>query len=154
MLSNGSSACNVWWTPSAATTLGADTTFVGTIIDDAGITIGNIAGWVGRALSFGGTITTSRNTITVPTCSVSSSSSNGGAASSIQSDICLNGDNSPSNYDHSCNKSLQQEVMPDILVNQILTNAPENGEPFAFGNPGVLTPQPLLVALPITLPNT
>jgi hypothetical protein len=62
----GASACDVWWTPGAATTLGANSTFVGTDIDASGITIGNLATWSGRALAFGGTVTTSRNTITVP----------------------------------------------------------------------------------------
>src|SRR5665648_17965 len=39
-LSGGASACNVWWTPTAATTLGANSTFAGTVIDASGITIG------------------------------------------------------------------------------------------------------------------
>jgi hypothetical protein len=65
-LASGASACNVWWTPAAATTLGANSTFVGIDIDPSGITIGNLATWVGKALAFGGTVSTSRNTITVP----------------------------------------------------------------------------------------
>jgi hypothetical protein len=43
-------------------------TFLGTIIDDAGITLGHFANVPGRALAFGGTVTTDANTITVPTC--------------------------------------------------------------------------------------
>lgn len=54
---NGASSCDVFWTPSQATTLGANTTFVGTVIDDAGITAGHNTAWNGRALAFGGTIT-------------------------------------------------------------------------------------------------
>jgi len=65
-LSNGASSCNVWWTPTAATTLGANSIFVGTNIDAAGITIGNLATWTGRALAFGGTVKTSDNTIAAP----------------------------------------------------------------------------------------
>ena len=38
-LSNASSACDVFWTPGEATTLAANTTFIGTVIDDAGITV-------------------------------------------------------------------------------------------------------------------
>lgn len=67
-LSGGASACDVFWTPTAATTLGANTTFVGTVIDDTAITVGANTNWTGRALSFGGTVTTATSTITVPTC--------------------------------------------------------------------------------------
>lgn len=67
-LSDGASACDVFWTPSAATTLGANTNFSGTVIDDAGITVGANTTWEGRALAFGGTITTDTDTITVPNC--------------------------------------------------------------------------------------
>ncbi|MFN7160685.1 MAG: sortase domain-bontaining protein [Candidatus Gracilibacteria bacterium] len=66
----GASACDVFWTPTAATTLAANTIFAGTVIDDAtAITIGANTVWNGRALSLGaGTVTTDTNTITVPTC--------------------------------------------------------------------------------------
>jgi len=65
-LSNAS-ACNVWWTPTGATTLAANTTFIGNVIDAAGITIGSTVDWTGRALAFGGTVSTDSDTITVPT---------------------------------------------------------------------------------------
>jgi Ice-binding-like len=67
---NGVSACNVWWTPGAATTLGANSTFLGTDIDASGITLGNLSVWTGRALAFAGTVSTSQDTITAPTCAV------------------------------------------------------------------------------------
>jgi hypothetical protein len=41
---------------------------VGNIIDAAGITFGHFAVLEGRALSYGGTVTTDANTITAPTC--------------------------------------------------------------------------------------
>jgi uncharacterized repeat protein (TIGR01451 family) len=66
-LAGGASACDVFWTP-VATTLGANTTFVGTVIDDSAITAGANTNWVGRALSFASTVTTATTTITVPTC--------------------------------------------------------------------------------------
>ncbi|OIP96368.1 hypothetical protein AUK40_05065 [Candidatus Wirthbacteria bacterium CG2_30_54_11] len=66
---DGASACNVFWTSSEAATLAANTTFVGTIITDAGITVGANTTWSGRALAAGGTVTTDSNTITVPICS-------------------------------------------------------------------------------------
>lgn len=64
---SGASANDVFWTPTAATTLGANSTFIGTIIDAAGITIGSTVTWRGRALAFGGTVSTDVDTITVPT---------------------------------------------------------------------------------------
>ena len=65
----GASSCDVFWTPTQATTLAANTTFVGNIIDNAGVTTGANTILNGRALAFGGTVTTDTNTITVPSCS-------------------------------------------------------------------------------------
>jgi len=67
-LANGASACTVWWTPVQATTLGATSTFVGNAIDPAGITIGNNVNWVGKALAFGGTVTTTADTLSTSLC--------------------------------------------------------------------------------------
>lgn len=66
----GASACDVFWTPSAATTLAANTSFAGTIIGNAGVTVGANTTWIGRSLAFGGTVTTDTDTITVPSCTV------------------------------------------------------------------------------------
>jgi hypothetical protein len=72
-LANGACASDVFWAPTA-TTLGANAatsptpTFVGNILDPAGITIGHFANVTGRALAFGVTVTTDSSTITVPTC--------------------------------------------------------------------------------------
>ena len=55
---SGASACDVFWTPGQATTLAANTAFKGTVIDDSGITVGANSVWSGRALAFGGTVTT------------------------------------------------------------------------------------------------
>ena len=68
-LASGASSCDVWWTPTAATTLGSPSTFLGTDIDASGITVGSTVGWTGRALAFGGTVTATTDTFTVPTCS-------------------------------------------------------------------------------------
>ena len=75
ILANGASSCDVFWAPIAATTLGANTTFKGTIIDNANaITVGNLTAWIGRALSLGaGTVTTDTNTIN-STCTTAASS--------------------------------------------------------------------------------
>lgn len=65
---NGASVCDVWWTPTQATTLGANSTFLGTVIAASGNTIGNNVNWTGRALSFGGTVSTAADTISAPNC--------------------------------------------------------------------------------------
>lgn len=67
-LSGGASSCNVFWTPTQATTLGANSSFIGTDIDTSGITVGSTVTWNGRALAFGGTVTTNADTISVPSC--------------------------------------------------------------------------------------
>ena len=68
VLAGGACAGNVYWTAVGATTLGGASTFVGNIVDAAGITLGLAARVTGRALAFGGTVATNgANTITVPT---------------------------------------------------------------------------------------
>ncbi len=73
-LAGGAQGCDVFWTPTGATTLGANSTFVGTDIDAAGITIGSTVTWTGRALAFGGTVTTDTDTISLAICTDTSSS--------------------------------------------------------------------------------
>ena len=72
-LDGGATECNIWWTASSGSvpsTLGADSIFKGTYIDSSGITLANNVAWSGRALAFGGIVTTNINDhITVPTCS-------------------------------------------------------------------------------------
>ena len=66
---NGVCANDVFWAPTAATTLGANSAFAGTVIGAAGITMGLGATFSGRALAAGGTVTTNANAISVPgTC--------------------------------------------------------------------------------------
>ena len=72
VLTGGASACDVFWAPIAATSLGANSTFIGTDIDAAGITIGSTVTWTGRALAYGGTVSTDTDTITSTTCAASS----------------------------------------------------------------------------------
>lgn len=74
LLAGGACAGNVFWAPVGAATIGANAalsptpTFAGNILAAAGITIGHFAHLSGRALAFGGTVTTDANTITVPVC--------------------------------------------------------------------------------------
>ena len=65
---NGGSSCNVFWTPTESTTIAANSRVVGNVISNAGITVGANTTWIGRALAFGGTVTTDTTTITVPSC--------------------------------------------------------------------------------------
>ena len=73
ILAGGAGASDVFWTPISAATIGANAslsavpTFIGNIIDPAGITLGHFANLSGRALAIGGTVTTDANTITIPT---------------------------------------------------------------------------------------
>lgn len=67
LLTGGACADNVFWAPVGATTLGATSAFVGNILDAAGVALGLNSTLLGRALAFGGTVSTSASTITVPT---------------------------------------------------------------------------------------
>lgn len=64
----GGTSCNINWTPGGATTMGANSSFMGTIIDDAGVTIGSNVSLAGKVLSFGGTVSTDKDTITTQAC--------------------------------------------------------------------------------------
>src|SRR6185312_12180178 len=67
---NDAQASTVSWVPNGATTLGTNSRFAGTILDAAGVTIGNNVNMIGRVLAFGGTVSTSVDTITVPSYSM------------------------------------------------------------------------------------
>src|SRR6185437_9706295 len=67
ILTGGADALKVFWTP-VVSTLGTNSVFVGTDIDNSGITIGGNVTWLGRALDFATTISTGPTvSITVPT---------------------------------------------------------------------------------------
>jgi uncharacterized repeat protein (TIGR01451 family) len=85
-LAGGASACDVFWTPGAATTLGANSTFIGTDIDDSGITIGSTVTWTGRALAFGGTVSTDTDTISSTSCTAATATSSSSSSSSSSDD--------------------------------------------------------------------
>lgn len=85
-LAGGASACNVFWTPGAATTLGANSTFQGTDIDASGITIGSTVNWTGRALAFGGTISTDTDTLSSTSCTAATTTSSTTSSTSSDED--------------------------------------------------------------------
>lgn len=63
---------DVFWTPTGATTIGANANIVGNIFrgtaDGLSITFGDSSSLAGRALAFGSTVTTANTSISVPTC--------------------------------------------------------------------------------------
>lgn len=69
-LSNGASACDVFWTPvdnAISSTFGFSSTFVGTVIDNQGFSVHDSVTWLGRALAFQGAISVASNVaITTP----------------------------------------------------------------------------------------
>jgi len=69
---NEACANDVYWAPTGATTLGANSSFLGNIFrgtaDGLSITLGDSATLSGRALAFGSTVTTDNNTIGLPSC--------------------------------------------------------------------------------------
>jgi hypothetical protein len=77
-LSGGASACDVFWVPGGATTIGANSassptyTFAGNIFRGTAaglsITLGHFVNIYGRLLAYGSTVTTNSNTIVAPTC--------------------------------------------------------------------------------------
>lgn len=81
-LAGGASACDVFWNPDGATTIGANNNFIGTVIPTLAaahdITVLSTTLWTGRALTFGHTVTTpnSNVVITVPTCAAASATLN------------------------------------------------------------------------------
>jgi len=68
---NGAQASSVSWVPTGATTLGASSSFAGTILDASGVTISSGVSMTGRVLAFGGTVSTASDTITVPSYAMS-----------------------------------------------------------------------------------
>jgi uncharacterized repeat protein (TIGR01451 family) len=68
----GACESDVFWTPTGATTIGANANIIGNIFrgtaDGLSITFGDSSSLVGRALAFGSTVTTANTSISVPTC--------------------------------------------------------------------------------------
>ncbi len=73
-LSGGAQACNVYWQVGSSATLGASSTFQGTILSNTSISVGNSATVVGRllagAVADSGAVTLNNDTIAVPICAL------------------------------------------------------------------------------------
>ena len=67
LLINGAQADDVFWQVGSSATLGTDTSFDGSILADASITLNTGASLDGRALALNGAVTLDDNVITAPT---------------------------------------------------------------------------------------
>ena len=65
---NGGSQCNVYWLVGSSATLGANSTFLGTVLASSNIAAGSGATIFGRLLALNGTAGLNNNLITVSTC--------------------------------------------------------------------------------------
>jgi hypothetical protein len=72
VLEGGAQACNVFWQVGSSATLGSATSFVGTILALASVTLNSGASVNGRLLAQTGAVTLNDNIITVPTCAATS----------------------------------------------------------------------------------
>jgi hypothetical protein len=68
VLENGAQACNVFWQVGSSATLGSTTSFVGTILALASVTLNSGASVDGRVFAQTGAVTLNDNVISVPTC--------------------------------------------------------------------------------------
>lgn len=152
---NGASACNIFWTPTQATTLAANTIFVGTIIDNAGITVGANVTWTGRALAFGGTVTTDSDIINVTTCGAVSSVSSSVSSSSVSSSVSSSSSRSMTTSSVSSSRtsrSIRSSSSSRISVRSRSSRSSDTSIISAFILPDDSTPPPTpdLPMLPIT----
>ena len=72
-LINGASPCNVYWQVGSSTTLGTNTTFVGTVMSLTSTTLATGASVQGRVLARNGSVTLDTNVITRPSCATEAS---------------------------------------------------------------------------------
>ncbi len=68
LLTNGANACNVFWQVGSSATLGATSSFNGTILALTSITVGDGVDLEGRALAGNGAVTLSNDIIHTPDC--------------------------------------------------------------------------------------
>jgi hypothetical protein len=68
ILTDGASACNVFWQVGSSATLGTSSDFTGTILALTSITVNNGVTIAGRALARNGNVTLIDDTITAPSC--------------------------------------------------------------------------------------
>ncbi len=72
VVTNGGSACNVWWQVGSSATIGSGTNFLGNILALTSISLGTGASLEGRSLSQTGAVTLDTNHIFAPNCTPTS----------------------------------------------------------------------------------
>jgi len=80
-LVNGASACNVFWQVGSSATLDTDTTFVGTILAAAAITLNTRTTVLGRLMAGTESVTLDTNVVTVPNCAAQTTTTGSGPSS-------------------------------------------------------------------------
>jgi hypothetical protein len=69
VLINGAEQCQVFWQVGSSATLGTSTSFIGTVIALASVTLDTNATMFGRAIGLNGAVTLDSNAVSVPSCS-------------------------------------------------------------------------------------
>ncbi|HAI98799.1 TPA: hypothetical protein DCL30_04685 [Candidatus Peribacteria bacterium] len=147
----GASACSVFWTPTQATTLAANTTFAGIVMDDAGITVGANTTWTGMALAFGGTVTTDTNFLTICAAASSSSSSSSSSVTSSSAASSSSVPTSSASSSHS-NSSVQAS---SARSSSVRSSSAASSRASSVRSRPVYVPPPAPAPTPVPLlPNT
>ena len=94
VLTNGATSCAVFWQVGSSATLGTVTSFQGTVMAQASITMTTGASLTGRALARTGAVTLDTNAITTPAAGCASGGGGGGGG------IVCGNDNSDNNSDN------------------------------------------------------
>ena len=100
LLINGATPCGVYWQVGSSATLGTGTSFQGTMMALASITVTTGTTLVGRALARNGAVTLDTNTITKPTPSCAPGSGGGGG-----NNVCGNSNNNNDNDNDNNNNN-------------------------------------------------
>ncbi|MBT2489436.1 DUF3494 domain-containing protein [Streptomyces sp. ISL-96] len=85
LLTNGASACNVYWQIGSSATLGTDSTFVGTIMALTSISVTTGANIEGRALARNGAVTLDTNRIFLGECATTTGGTTSGTTTGTTS---------------------------------------------------------------------
>jgi type VI secretion system secreted protein VgrG len=81
LMTNGAQACNVWWQVGSSATLGTHSSFIGTVMAMASVTVTTGVRVEGRALARSGAVTLDTDTFVSPGCDLTTGSSAAGSSS-------------------------------------------------------------------------
>src|SRR5581483_2675678 len=80
LVSNGAQACNVFWQVGSSATLGTGSTFKGTIMALASVTVTTAVTVEGQAMALTGAVTLDHNTFSTPGCAATQAAANASAS--------------------------------------------------------------------------